>query len=50
MAKQDSFKKATETAKTAGFKGAVKKVNNAVNFAAEFKKRGIGLENSVNEK
>lgn len=50
MAKHESFKKATEnTAKTAGFKGAVKKMN-VVNFAAEFKKRDINIGNSDLEK
>ncbi len=49
MTKLDSFKKATEAAKTAGFKGAVKKMN-VVNFAAEFEKRGIGVGKSDLEK
>ena len=46
MAKTDSFNKAV---KTAGFKEAAKKLN-VVNFAAEFKKRGINVENSGVEK
>lgn len=46
MAKQDSFNKA---AKTASFKAAAQKMN-VVNFAAEFKKRGIVVENSGVEK
>lgn len=49
MAKLDSFKKATESAKTAGFKGATKKIN-VVNFAAEFGQRGISLGGSELEK
>jgi len=49
MAKQNSFKKATEAAKSAGFKGAVKKLK-VVNFAAEFGKRDIVIGNSGLEK
>ena len=50
MTKQDSFNKATETtAKVAGFKGAVKKMN-VVNFAAEFQKRDIDIRNPGAEK
>ena len=49
MAKQDSFKKATESAKAAGFKNAAKKLN-VVNFAAEFGNRGIVIGNSGMEK
>ena len=49
MAKQDSFKKASETAKSAGFKGATKKLS-VVNFAAEFGQRGISIGNSELEK
>ena len=45
MTKQESFKKATESAKTAGFKGAVKKLK-VVNLAAEFGKRDIFIGNS----
>jgi len=49
MTKQSSFKKATETAKSAGFKGATKKLN-VVNFAAEFGQRGISIGGSELEK
>lgn len=49
MAKQNSFGKATGTVKSAGFKGAVKKLN-VVNFAAEFGKRDIVIGNSGSEK
>ncbi len=43
MAKTDSFNKAVKGMKMAE---ATKKMN-VVNFAAEFKKRGINVENSV---
>lgn len=49
MAKQDSFNKAKENAKTVAFKGAAKKMN-VVNFAAEFEKRGIGVGSTELEK
>lgn len=49
MAKQESFQKAKETVKTAGFKAGVKKLN-VVNFAAEFKKRDIDIVGSGLEK
>lgn len=49
MAKQDSFKKGTETAKSAGFKGAAKKLN-VVNFAVEFGQRGISIGKSESVK
>lgn len=48
MNKTESFKKAIENAKSAGLKNAAKKMK-AVDFAAEFAKRGMnmdpGLEN-----
>ncbi len=46
MAKTNSFNKAAKAAK---MKAAVQKMN-VVNFAAEFKKRGIVIENSGTEK
>ena len=50
MAKMDSFKKAAENAtKAAGFKNATKKLD-VVNFADEFKSRGIVLGNNGLEK
>ena len=49
MAKEESFKKATEAAKTAGFRGAARNLK-VVNFAAEFKKRDIDVVNSGVEK
>ena len=42
MDKQKSFENAIKSAKTAGFNGAVQKMK-AVNFAAEFEKRGINI-------
>ena len=49
MAKQESFQKAKETVKSAGFKAGAKKLS-VVNFAEEFKKRDIDIVNSGLEK
>ncbi len=49
MATQESFQKAKEAVKVAGFKAGVKKLN-VVNFAAEFKKRDIDIVGSGLEK
>jgi len=49
MAKQESFQKAVETVKSAGFKAGVKKLK-VVNFAEEFKKRDIDIVGSGLEK
>ena len=49
MAKQESFQKAAETVKSAGFKAGAKKLK-VVNFAEEFKKRDINIVNSGLEK
>lgn len=49
MTKQNSFLKAKENVKSAGFKAGVKKLN-VVNFAEEFRKRDIDIVNSGMEK
>lgn len=49
MAKQESFQKAKESVKSAGFKAGAKKLK-VVNFAAEFKKRDIDIVSSGVEK
>ena len=49
MAKQDSFQKAKETVKSAGFKAGAQKLK-VVNFAEEFKKRDIDIVSSGMEK
>ena len=46
MATKGSFEKATKNVKYAGFRNASKQLT-AVNFAAEFAKRGVNIDSGL---